>query len=152
MPQKTSLTWTNRHFFFEDSAKPNACSAETCTGGKQAKERLSVAFAVNMARNEKLPLLVIGKAAKLRCFKGRRLPSGMLYRFNTKAWMTSKLFEEYMRLLDGRLTASGRKIVTVVNNVPAHVRLDNLSAVKLEFLTANTTALSHPWTRVSVGR
>ncbi|KAH7946846.1 hypothetical protein HPB52_004971 [Rhipicephalus sanguineus] len=45
----------------------------------------------------------------------------MLYRFNTKAWMTSKLFEEYMRLLD-----------------------HNLSAVKPEFLAANTMALSQP--------
>ena len=41
---------------------------ETCAGGKMSKERLSVLVAASMA-GEKLPLLVIGKAAKPRCFK-----------------------------------------------------------------------------------
>ena len=41
---------------------------ETCAGGKMSKERLSVLVAASMA-GEKLPLLVIGKAAQLRCFK-----------------------------------------------------------------------------------
>lgn len=31
-----------------------------------------------MAANEKLPFLVIRKPAKLRCFKGGRLPSGLM--------------------------------------------------------------------------
>ena len=41
---------------------------ETCAGGKLLKERLSVLVAASMS-GEKLPLLVIGKAAKPRCFK-----------------------------------------------------------------------------------
>lgn len=41
-----------------------AFKGETCTGGKHAKDRISVAYTVNMSGNEKLPLLVIGKSAK----------------------------------------------------------------------------------------
>lgn len=90
---------------------------EMCTKGKQAKERLTIAFAVNIPGTEKLPLLVIGKAVKPRRFKGcPRLPTGMLYRNNTKAWMILKLFEEYVQLLDRRFTVSGRKVVMVVDN------------------------------------
>ncbi len=37
-------------------------------GGKRSKERLSVLVCANMDASDKLPLLVIGKAAKPRCF------------------------------------------------------------------------------------
>ncbi|XP_064468659.1 tigger transposable element-derived protein 4-like [Ornithodoros turicata] len=107
-----------------------AFSGETCSGGKHSKDRISVAFAVNMTGNEKLPLLVIGKAAKPRCFKGGRLPSNVLYRNNGKAWMTAVLFEEYVRLLDRRFAAKNRRVVVVLDNASSHVDVANLTAIK----------------------
>uniref|UniRef100_A0A2R5LAU9 Putative tick transposon n=1 Tax=Ornithodoros turicata TaxID=34597 RepID=A0A2R5LAU9_9ACAR len=121
-----------------------AFSGETCSGGKHSKDRISVAFAVNMTGNEKLPLLVIGKAAKPRCFKGGRLPSNVLYRNNGKAWMTAVLFEEYVRLLDRRFAAKNRRVVVVLDNASSHVDVANLTAIKLVFLAPNTTSLSQP--------
>ena len=41
---------------------------ETCNGGKRSKERLTVMVCANMDGSEKLPLLVIGKSKKPRCF------------------------------------------------------------------------------------
>ncbi|KAH6924734.1 hypothetical protein HPB50_023769 [Hyalomma asiaticum] len=55
---------------------------ENCTGGKNAKERLSVAFVVNATGSQKLPLLVIGRFSKPTCYKGAQLPSGVIYRSN----------------------------------------------------------------------
>uniref|UniRef100_A0A023FNB6 Putative tigger transposase n=1 Tax=Amblyomma cajennense TaxID=34607 RepID=A0A023FNB6_AMBCJ len=121
-----------------------AFKGEHCTGGKLSKERVSVAFAVNMTGSQKLPLLVIGRYANPRCFKGGRLPSGVIYRSNQKAWMTAKLFEEYIRLLDRRFMAEKRKILLVLDNASCHSELKNLGAIKLFFLPPNTTALAQP--------
>ena len=48
---------------------------ETCSGGKKSKERITVLVCANMTGTEKLPLLVIGKFAKPRCFKNVHTPS-----------------------------------------------------------------------------
>lgn len=42
---------------------------QKCSGGKQSKERITVALTANMTGSEKLEALVIGKFAKPRCFK-----------------------------------------------------------------------------------
>ncbi|XP_003739977.1 tigger transposable element-derived protein 4-like, partial [Galendromus occidentalis] len=63
---------------------------DPCVGGKKSKERLTVMVAANMDGSEKLPLLVIGKSGKPRCFKHvKTLPTE--YTFNRKAWMTSQV-------------------------------------------------------------
>lgn len=61
---------------------------ERCTAGKKSKERLTVLVGANMDGSEKLPLLVIGKSAKPRCFKNANIPVD--YTANKKAWMKSK--------------------------------------------------------------
>ena len=70
-------------------------------GKKQDKERLTVAICCNEDGSEKLPLWIIGKYAKPRCFKNVNLNSlNCEYRANKRAWMTGVLFEEYVRQLD----------------------------------------------------
>ena len=57
----------------------------------------------------KLPLFVIGKAVKPRCFKHiKQLPCR--YRGQKRSWMNSELFEEWVRELDDRIARQGRKI------------------------------------------
>ncbi|KAH8024926.1 hypothetical protein HPB51_002340 [Rhipicephalus microplus] len=97
-----------------------------------------------MTGTDETPLLVIGKSAKPRCFKGARLASGVIYGSNNKAWMTAKLFEEYVRLIDRHFAAKNRRVVVILDNASAHVALDNLTAVKLAFLLPNTTAIAQP--------
>lgn len=43
---------------------------EKCHGDKQSKERLTLLQCVNMSGTDKLPLLIIGKSTRPRCFKG----------------------------------------------------------------------------------
>ena len=58
---------------------------EQCSGGKFSKVRLTGLAAVN-ATGEKLPMFVIGKAAKPRCFKNVKNLS-CCCRSQNKSWM-----------------------------------------------------------------
>jgi hypothetical protein len=116
-----------------------AFKAERVHGGKKAKDRVTVLVGASMS-GEKLPLLVIGRFGKPRCFHGiRHIP--VKYRANGKAWMTGQLFEEWVRKLDRSLT---RKILLVVDNCPAHPRVSGLAKVHLLFLPPNTTSCTQP--------
>ena len=106
---------------------------ERCSGGKFSKVRLTGLAAAN-ATGEKLPMFVIGKSAKPRCFKNVK---NLLcrYRCQNKSWMDGNLFTEWVRQLDNKFVAEGRQIA-LIDNCPAHPRIDNLQAVELIKLTA----------------
>ena len=92
---------------------------ERCVGGKHSKLRLTGLAAANAA-GEKLPMFIIGKSKSPRCFKNiKHLPC------QNKSWMDSILFEEWVREIDRRFTAEGKKIALVVDNCPAHPSIDN---------------------------
>ena len=72
--------------------------SEKCVGGKHSKVRLT-GLAAGNAVGDKLPMLVIGKSKKPRCFKGvRNFPCR--YRSQKKSWMDGTLFEEWVREQD----------------------------------------------------
>ena len=74
--------------------KTHVFKNKKCAGGKLSKERLTVLVTASMT-GEKLPPLVIGKSANPRCFKNvKNLP--VPYEANSKAWMTSTLFEKWL--------------------------------------------------------
>lgn len=120
-----------------------AFKGEKCSGGKQAKQRITVLVGGSMA-GEKLPLLVIGKSAKPRCFKNKRLPTSLSYFANKKAWMVSSLFEDWLRKFDRKMKADKRKVVLIIDNCPAHPAVPGLTNVELVFLPPNTTSVSQP--------
>ncbi|XP_054720508.1 tigger transposable element-derived protein 4-like [Uloborus diversus] len=116
---------------------------ESCAGGKMSKDRLTVLVGANADGSEKLPLLVIGKSKNPRCFKNvKSLPVN--YKSNKKSWMTSELFEEYVRKLDLSFHKKSREVLLFVDNCPAHPKLKNLKSIKLEFFPPNTTAKLQP--------
>ena len=80
-----------------------------CHGGKLSKERITVLVAANADGTEKLPQLVIGKSKQPRCFKNvRSLPTP--YDFSSKAWMTSGIFESWLRKLDSKFWRQNRTV------------------------------------------
>ncbi|GFS14924.1 tigger transposable element-derived protein [Elysia marginata] len=123
--------------------KSLAFQGETCTGQKVPKDRIFLLCAANLA-GEKLPLLAIGKLyEKPRCFKNiRTLP--VTYRSNKKAWMTGKLFEEWVRKLDRQFVLQGRSIALIIGNCSAHPPISDLYAIEMFFLPPNTTSLLQP--------
>lgn len=97
----------------------------------------------NMTGTDKLPLLIIGKSAKPRCFKNvKTLPTK--YESNHKAWMTSEIFTNWLAKLDKTIQNQNRKICMIVDNCPAHPKVKGLKAIELTFLPPNTTSHTQP--------
>jgi hypothetical protein len=96
-----------------------------------SKERITMLVATNADGTDKLPLLVIGKSARPRCFKkARTLP--LQYASNKSAWMVSSEFNSYIVKLDHKMRAQNRKIALIIDNVGTHklthVTLTNVEA------------------------
>lgn len=116
---------------------------EKCSGGKLSKVRITVLVTANMTGSVKKKLLVIGKSKNPRCFKGvSSLPVN--YEYNTKAWMTSEIFQKWLRKWDSELKTENRKILLLVDNCPAHPPVLNLTCIKLVFFPPNVTSVLQP--------
>ena len=82
-------------------------NGQRCSGGKHSKVHVT-GLAAGNAFGERLPMFVIGKSQNPRCFKGvKHLPCR--YPSQLKSWMSSELFEEWIRLLHVSLKAWRRK-------------------------------------------
>ena len=115
---------------------------ESCVGGKHSKVRLTGLTAAN-ALGDKLPMFVIGKSKKPRCFIGlKHLPCR--YRNQKKSWMDSILIEEWVREIDEKFASQGKKIVLVLDNCPAHPPINDLKSTNLVFFPPNTTSKVQP--------
>ncbi|XP_021358671.1 tigger transposable element-derived protein 4-like [Mizuhopecten yessoensis] len=95
-----------------------------------------------MTGTEKIPLFIIGKSAKPRCFKNvHSLPTD--YTANKKAWMT-EIFTDWVQKVDKTFYKQRSQIAMIVDNCPAHPNINDLRAIKLIFLPPNTTSKTQP--------
>ncbi|XP_065548907.1 tigger transposable element-derived protein 4 [Lathamus discolor] len=109
-----------------------AFKGETCSVGELSKERITLVVGTNMDGSEKLPLLIIGKNKSPHFSKDvESLPVD--YVGNDMAWMTSEVFEQWMHKLDDKFQAQQRRVVILVDSLPAHTEVKNLKSVKLMF-------------------
>jgi hypothetical protein len=114
---------------------------ETCAGGKRAKDRVTVLVGASAA-GEKLPLLIIGRFGKPRCFKNSTIP--LEYMSNRKAWMTGDIFSSYLKKMDRQMRDKNRKIALILDNCSAHPHIGDLTNISLYFLPPNTTSMIQP--------
>ncbi|ODQ69032.1 hypothetical protein LIPSTDRAFT_31013 [Lipomyces starkeyi NRRL Y-11557] len=105
------------------------------SGGKKAKDRITLALTVNGDGSDKLKAWVIGKSKNPRCFRN----------------INRQLFREYLRWLDNKMRAQGRKILLLLDNFAGHELgvqlvggLQGLSYVRIEWLPPNTTSCWQP--------
>jgi hypothetical protein len=95
--------------------------------------------------SERLPLLIIGKFAKPRCFKNvKKLP--VEYYANKRSWMTSSIWNDWLLKWDSKLTRQGRrKILLLVDNCAAHPKEHiPLTNIRIEYFPPNTTSKTQP--------
>ena len=88
--------------------------------------------------------LVIWKTLNPRCFKRvnkKTLP--VEYHANKKAWMTSGIFENWLKKFDKHMGCKGRKVLLFLDNATPHSDVQ-LCNVKLKYLPANTTSILQP--------
>lgn len=129
-------------------------ATEQTPGGKREKARVTVNFCCNVTGTEKLPLWLIGKAQKPRCFGRAGIKAenlNVVWRANQKAWMTGRLFKEYLMWFDGKMY--GRKVVLLIDGFSAHQSgIDlylskypaGLKHTKIIFLPPNATSICQP--------
>ena len=111
-----------------------------CTGGKHSKVRLT-GMAVGYVNGERLPMFVIDKSKTPRCFKGmKNVPC--CYQAHPKSWISSELFEEWVKETDCNFVAQKRKITLIIDNCPAQPEVPALDWVELIFLPPNTTLIT----------
>lgn len=119
-----------------------------CRGGKKAKERITIAFFANAAGGKETPI-VIGRSVTPRCFKGlrdKKLPHGLPYFSNGKAWMNSEIMDTVLTKLNRRLVREKRNILLLLDNVSSHARdlKEKFCNIKVVFLPVNTTSKLQP--------
>ncbi|XP_069108937.1 tigger transposable element-derived protein 4-like [Argopecten irradians] len=120
-----------------------AAKSESVSGSKKAKDRITALVATNMDGSDKRKLLIIGKSLRPRCLRGKSVPA--TYTANKNAWMTSTIFEDWLRDFNRDMRLQGRKILLLVDNCAAHpASLTNSSHIKLIFLPPNTTSIIQP--------
>ncbi|NXL91996.1 TIGD4 protein, partial [Alectura lathami] len=116
-----------------------AVQGEACSVGTPNGERVTVAVGASMDGSEKLPLLVVGRSKSPRCFRNARSPP-VDYEANGTAWMTSGVFERWMRKLDERFQARQQRVVICVGSLPVHPEVKNLKAVTLVFVPPDSSS------------
>ncbi len=109
---------------------------EKCKAGKLAKERLTIAL-LCLATGEKFKPLVIGKSQMPRAFD-KRLLRRIIWKANSKAWMTGMIFLEYLQKFNTKMQIENWKALILLDNIPFHPEME-FSNVKLIFLPPNTT-------------
>ncbi|CAB4439367.1 unnamed protein product [Rhizophagus irregularis] len=102
--------------------EPNqTLSTGKISGRKKNKNRLSVHLCSNSDGSHKFPPLIIGKSLNPRCFKNiNRSSLPVIYRANSKAWMRSDIFVEWLHYLDNWFRTMDRKILLLVDNAGLH--------------------------------
>lgn len=129
---------------------------KSADGRKKSKDRVTVNLCSNASGTIKLPLHVIGKAKKPRCFKGvnmKLLP--VHYSGQKNAWMDCNLFREWFHdhfipCVRTSLLALGQesKAVLVLDNCSAHPDQSELISddgkIIAKFLPPNVTSLIQP--------
>lgn len=102
---------------------------KSAPGRKISKDRVTFLPCPNAAGTHKLPLLVIGKAANPRAFKGFKIPVG--YKATNKGWMSTSLFFDWFKNhfipeVKGYLTQVNRplKALLILDNAPSHPKTD----------------------------
>ena len=124
--------------------KGHCVKGSSLSGGKKAKDRITVLLCANMSGTEKYPLLVVGKSKKPRCFPAdpKRLPVD--YDHSKNAWMTGDMFRRWLQKWDTSLRTKKRKICLLIDNCPAHPADVPLNNIILKFLPPNTTSIMQP--------
>lgn len=128
--------------------QPNKTLSNTkAIGTKQEKNRITVALCCNALGTEKLKPIVICKNKKPRCFKDFDPNVKTYFYHNTKAWMTSLIFSDFVEKWNNYLNFffPNRKVLLLVDNAGGHNMTKTVfSHIKIHYLPPNMTSMIQP--------
>ena len=120
-------------FFRTTEDKTFHQKGQECSGGKRTKMWLTISLCTNMVGDKETPL-VIWKSLNPRFFKRvkkKALP--VKCHGNKKDWMTSGIFETWLKKFDKRMGRKGRKVLLFLDNATSHSNVQ-LWNVKLKYI------------------
>jgi hypothetical protein len=125
-------------------------ATESASGGKKAKDRITLALTANGDGSELLKPWIIGKSKNPRCFKHiNRQLLNIEYRYNKTKWMTGLICQEFLKWFDNQMR--GRKVLLLLDNFSGHelgLRLAEadiiLQNTRVVWLPPNTTSHWQP--------
>ncbi|XP_005995615.1 tigger transposable element-derived protein 6-like [Latimeria chalumnae] len=117
---------------------------EHFTGSKKAMDCITLLCCANMDGTEKQPLLVIRKSKSPHGFSKDHASLPVIYRNSAKAWMTSLLFQEWLKNWDRELCVQHRCVCLLIDNCSAHLNDVDLFHIVLTFLPPNATSIMQP--------
>lgn len=115
---------------------------ESCSQGMLSKERLTVMLCGNINGEFQKPL-IIGNCSFFNNINTNDL--GIIWKFNSKAWMTRNIMTEWLLDLDRRMTSAKRNIVLFLDDSISHPLLNHLKSVKLIFFPRSMECNCQPW-------
>ena len=103
-------------------------------GGKKSKQRFTIAYFVNTAREKIDEPVVTWKSKKPRCFKrlsDKSRPVVAHYFSNPKSWMTSDVMQTVLTRFNRKLLLEQRKVVLILDNATCHPKsiIDSFSQI-----------------------
>jgi hypothetical protein len=129
--------------FFQAFPTKTISSSER-KGIKQSKVRITVALCSNASGSIKITPFVIGHSKNPRCFKGFNVTKYCWYYANSKAWMTTDLFNCFMQHLDDELRKYEKKFYLLLDNAPSHNLKKSFKNIEVIKLPKNSTAHLQP--------
>ena len=120
------------------------------------KSRITIHHACNATGSHKLPMWIIAKYKRPRCFEAAGLKSvealGVRWYANKKAWMVTEIMSEWLRWFDNQM--AGRKVILLLDNFRAHESAvaeleampygSGLTNIEICWLPRNTTSRLQP--------
>jgi len=115
-------------------------------GKKKFKERITVALFCNASGSDLRKPVVIARARRPCCFGKTFQPSIYAdYFYNTKAWMTTTIFQEITKAFDRDMSLQKRHCILLLDNASSHGATGlQLTNVKLHYLPPCTTSSIQP--------
>ncbi|KAJ8720806.1 hypothetical protein PYW08_006271 [Mythimna loreyi] len=125
-------------------------------GPKISKDRITALACANATGSHRLPMLVIGKSKKPRCFKHVNMSvMPIVYTSQKSAWMDSTIFmewftETFIPSVKAHQLKNGKreKTLLLLDNAPTHPSCDVLNEkdefIKVMFLPPKVTSLLQP--------
>uniref|UniRef100_A0A8D0KRQ4 HTH CENPB-type domain-containing protein n=1 Tax=Strix occidentalis caurina TaxID=311401 RepID=A0A8D0KRQ4_STROC len=112
----------------------------------QARDRVSVLCCANHTGTEKLRLLVVGRSRWLRCLPKDPRVLPVTYTSSGNAWVTARIFQEWILRWDQELRHHHRRVVLFVGRSSAHppelsTKLHN---IRLVFFPADASSVAQP--------
>ncbi|KAL5505629.1 hypothetical protein EMCRGX_G007093 [Ephydatia muelleri] len=143
--------------FYRQAPDRTLTTTADVRGAKKAKDRITVALAVNVTASERLKPVVIHKYKKPRCFGRTFNPNSLvMYYSNTNAWMRTDVFTDWSKQVNEQFKQQNRQCLMLLDNASSHHLSDTpmikvgsfdcfkLSNLLLLFFPANCTSVVQP--------